>query len=215
MLENLRKSMDSVIVRLQAFDRGYERLVRESENPEFGRLQAEQQQRNPRRFRRVVEISFTPHPHNTLQIELRKEEDEEKKGREEYCLLFEGEPMSLKLRHVLERLESMEADRNRNLASMLERENKWMDEGSTVRRMRVLVRYLMRTLDLIVDIGFDVFIRIVQFEVQDRCRKENVSEKSNAMLKDLRRGVPYSLHCMMLHPRCDCGCVRDKLMYEI
>ena len=115
------------------------------------------------------------------------EEDEEKKGREEYCLLFEGEPMSLKLRHVLERLESIETDRNRNLASMLERENKWMDEGSTVRRMRVLVRYLMRTLDLIVDIGFDVFIRIVQFEVQDRCRKENVSEKSNAMLKDLRK----------------------------
>ena len=52
MLENLRKHgfSDREIV---AFDRGYERLVRESENPEFGRLQAEQQQRNHAvRFRR-------------------------------------------------------------------------------------------------------------------------------------------------------------------
>ena len=94
--------------------------------------------------------------------------------------------MSLKLRHILQRLEEIETDRNRNLATTLERENKWMDEGSTVRRMRVLIRYLMRTLDNIVDIGFDVLIRIVQFEVQDCFRKENVNEKCNPMLKDLR-----------------------------
>lgn len=105
---------------------------------------------------------------------------EENEALQKHCLIFEGEPARLKLRAMVTALERTAGDNERKIVSLFGNENGWLDESVMVRKMRLLIQYLLRASNDIVDIAFQVLIRLANHE----------AVAPSTVLEDLRRAGP-------------------------